>query len=79
MRTLHRYTIRAEISGEIEYDPADPKTYVDALEAVNMKRKGLADLGAKIVHDRSGPVKAREAAEPAPTADGLDIPPFMKK
>lgn len=60
MKTVHRYRIDARIEGEIEYDTAAPESYVSALEAVNVKRKALAAIGASITYDRSGPKSVRE-------------------
>lgn len=59
-KTVHRYRIDARIEGEIPYDPAKPETYTAALDAVATKREALADIGAKITHDRSGPITVRE-------------------
>lgn len=56
---VHRYTIRAELGGDIEYDPAKPETYTAALEQVAAVRKVLIDAGATIKHESAKPVIVR--------------------
>ena len=60
MKTVLKYRIDAKIEGEISYDETKPDSYVDALSAVNAKRKALSDLGAAITYDKSGPKTIRD-------------------
>lgn len=58
-RNVHRYTIRAEVSGEIEFDQSKPDSYAAALVQVDQKREALKAAGARITHDVGKPVTVR--------------------
>lgn len=60
MQTMHRYTLRAEIKGEIPYDATKPESYADALAKVAEKRAALQQAGATILVDKGQPVVVRE-------------------
>lgn len=84
-RHVLRYHFAATISGEVDYDMADPASYTKALEAVSEKHRQLAAMGAVITKDARKPVVVKvatpEAQGGAVTAsgDGLEIPPAMRR
>lgn len=62
-KTVHRFTIRGEIKGEIEYDGTKPESYAAALAVVAEKRKALTDAGAEITHESGKPITVRSGSD----------------
>lgn len=58
-KSVHRYRIDATVAGEIEYDPANPASYTNALVQVDETRKGLEALGATITKQTGKPVAVK--------------------
>ncbi len=59
-KNVLRYTLTlANMTGEFEYDPAEPGTYTTALQSLANLRKKLTDAGVTVEKEVAKPVAVK--------------------
>ena len=61
-KLVYRWSLHAELSGELAFDLQDPASFTKALQHVADKRKLLQDMGATVTKDVGKPVIAKPRA-----------------